>query len=69
MKKLLFLNVFYNLVIMASIVGAVSAYENKSPLISIFLAAVVAAILYFKFKLRKQIKETLTNGPSPKENK
>ncbi len=54
---------------MASIVGAVSAYENKSPLIAIFLVAVIAAVLYFKFKLRKQIKDVLGKGPAPKEAK
>ena len=65
MKKKLFLNVFYNLCIMVSIVGAVSAYKNNSPLISIFLAAVIAAFVYFKIKLRNELRKEFMQGPPP----
>lgn len=50
------------------IVGAFSAYENKSPLISIFLVAVGAAFLFFKVKLMKDLKRELKEG-APQEQK
>lgn len=44
------------------ILGAIWAYENKSPLISIFLVAAFAAFLYFKIKLIKALKAELKQG-------
>lgn len=63
MKKKILLNAFYNLALIMCILGAVWAYENKSPLISIFLIAAFAAFLYFKIKLIKTLKEELKAGP------
>jgi hypothetical protein len=63
MKKKILLNAFYNLALIMCILGAIWAYENKSPLISIFLVAALAAFLYFKIKLIKALKQELKDGP------
>jgi hypothetical protein len=62
MKKKILLNAFYNLALIMCILGAIWAYENKSPLISIFLVAAFAAFLYFKIKLIKALKAELKQG-------
>lgn len=66
MKKKIFLNAFYNLVMIMCIIGAFWAYENKSPLISVFLVAVLAGFLYFKIKLIKELKKDFKQGPIKK---
>lgn len=66
MKKKIFLNAFYNLALILCIIGAFWAYENKSPLISIFLIAVMAAFLFFKIKLIKELNRELRQGPPKK---
>ncbi|GAB1463718.1 DUF6358 family protein [Pedobacter sp. UBA4863] len=66
MKKKIFLNAFYNLAMILCIMGAFWAYENKSPLISIFLVAVLAAFLFFKVKLIKELNKELKQGPPKK---
>ena len=66
MKKKIFLNAFYNLAMILCIMGAFWAYENKSPLISIFLVAVLAAFLFFKLKLIKELNKELKQGPPKK---
>ncbi|RYG10248.1 MAG: hypothetical protein EOO07_22495 [Chitinophagaceae bacterium] len=66
MKKKIFLNAFYNLAMIICIIGAVWAYENKSPLISVFLVAVLAGFLFFKIKLIKELKNDFKQGPQKK---
>ncbi len=66
MKKRIFLNAFYNLALILCIIGAFWAYENKSPLIAIFLVAAMAAFLYFKVKLIKELNKEFRQGPSKK---
>jgi len=66
MKKKIFLNAFYNLAMIFCIIGAFWAYENKSPLISIFLIAVLAGFLFFKIKLIKELKNDFKQGPQKK---
>lgn len=66
MKAKIFLNAFYNLAMIFCIIGAFWAYENKSPLISIFLVAVMAAFLFFKIKLIKELKKDFKQGPPQK---
>ncbi|MDQ8003820.1 MAG: DUF6358 family protein [Pedobacter sp.] len=66
MKKKIFLNAFYNLAMILCIIGAFWAYENKSPLISIFLVAVLAAFLFFKVKLIKELNREFRQGPPKK---
>ena len=67
MKQKIFLNAFYNLAVILCIVGAFWAYENKSPLISIFLVAAIAAFLFFKIKLIRQLKKDFKQGPPAKK--
>ncbi|WP_410220318.1 DUF6358 family protein [Pedobacter sp.] len=59
MKQKIFLNVFYNIAIICSIVGANWAYKNNSPLIVVFFAVMLIAFIYFKFRLAKQIRNDL----------
>ena len=66
MKKKIFLNAFYNLAMISCIIGAFWAYENKSPLISIFLVAVLAAFLFFKVKLIKALNKEFRQGSQKK---
>lgn len=66
MKKKIFLNAFYNLAMILCIIGAFWAYENKSPLISVFLVAVLGAFLFFKVKLIKELKKDFKQGPQQK---
>lgn len=66
MKKKIFLNAFYNLALILCIIGAVKAYENNSPLISIFLGAAFAAFLFFKIKLVKELKQGFKQAPKQK---
>jgi hypothetical protein len=66
MKTKIFLNAFYNLALIMCIIGAFWAYENKSPLISIFLVAAMGAFLFFKVKLIKELNRELRQG-SPKK--
>ncbi|WP_461788751.1 DUF6358 family protein [Pedobacter sp.] len=63
MKKKILLNAFYNLALIMCILGAIWAYENNSPLVSIFLVAALAAFLYFKIKLIKALKQEFKSGP------
>lgn len=61
MGKRIAINVFYNLMLVASVFGMVWAYNNNSLLIVFFFAAVFAAVLFFKVQLvkdvRKQVKK------------
>lgn len=66
MKKKIFLNAFYNLALILSIVGGFWAYENKSPLIVVFFAAVFAAFLFFKIRLIKELNKGFKQGPLKK---
>ncbi len=66
MKKKIFLNAFYNLALILCVIGAVKAYENNSPLISIFLGAAFAAFLYIKIKLMKELKAGFKQPPVKK---
>jgi len=66
MKKKIFLNAFYNLALILCIIGAFWAYENKSPLIAIFLVAAMAAFLFFKIKLIKELNREFRKGPAKK---
>ncbi|SOD19686.1 DUF6358 family protein [Pedobacter xixiisoli] len=67
MKKKIFLNAFYNLALILCILGAFWAFENKSPLISVFLVAMMAAFLYLKIKLIKDLKKEFKEGPPPQK--
>jgi len=67
MKKKIFLNAFYNLALILCILGAFWAFENKSPLIAVFLVAMMAAFLFFKIKLIKELKQEFKQGPPPKK--
>lgn len=66
MKKKIFLNAFYNLAMILCIIGAFWAYENKSPLIAVFLVAVLGAFLFFKVKLIKELKKDFKQGTPQK---
>ncbi len=66
MKKKIFLNAFYNLALILCIIGAFKAYENNSPLISVFLVAAFAAFLYIKIKLVKDLKKDFQQPPVKK---
>lgn len=67
MKKKIFLNAFYNLALILCILGAFWAFENKSPLIAVFLVAMMAGFIFFKIKLIKELKQELKQGPPPKK--
>ncbi len=66
MKKKIFLNAFYNLALILCIIGAFKAYENKSPLISVFLGAAFVAFLYVKIKLVKELRKDFKQPPVKK---
>lgn len=66
MKKKIFLNAFYSLAMILCIIGALWGYKNQSPLITIFLVAALAAFLFFKIKLIKEINKEFRQGP-PKQ--
>ncbi|WP_343531097.1 DUF6358 family protein [Pedobacter sp.] len=63
MKKRIFLNAFYNLALILCIFGAFWAYDNKSPLVAIFLVAAMAAFLFFKIKLIRELNKEFRQGP------
>ena len=63
MKKRVFINAFYNLIVILCTIGVFWAYENKSPLIVIFFVTVFAAILYYKLKLLKEIRQEFKEVP------
>jgi hypothetical protein len=56
MGKKLALNVFYNLILILSIIGMGWAFKNDSLLIVAFFAATFGAIMYFKIQLIKTFK-------------
>ncbi|WP_090993853.1 DUF6358 family protein [Pedobacter insulae] len=56
MAKKLALNVFYNLVLILSIIGMGWAFKNDSLLIVAFFVGTFCAILYFKIQLVKSFK-------------
>jgi len=66
MKKRIFLNAFYNLALILCIFGAFWAYDNKSPLVAIFLVAAMAAFLFFKVKLIRELNKEFKQGPPRK---
>ena len=66
MKKKIFLNAFYNLALILCILGAFWAYENNSPLVAVFLVAMLAAFLFFKVKLIKELNKEFKQGPPKK---
>jgi hypothetical protein len=57
MGKKLALNVFYNLVLILSIIGMGWAFKNDSLLIVAFFVGTFAAILYFKIQLVKSFRK------------
>jgi hypothetical protein len=57
MGKKIALNVFYNLILIVSVIGAAWSYQNRSPLIIAFFGAIFVMILYFKIQLIKAIKK------------
>ena len=57
MGKKIALNVFYNIVLLLSVVGMGWAFKNDSLLIVAFFAATFTAILYFKIQLVKNFKK------------
>ena len=57
MGKKIALNVFYNLMLILSVVGMGWAFKNDSLLIVVFFAATFTAILYFKIQLLKSFKK------------
>ena len=56
MGKKIALNVFYNLVLILSVMGMGWALKNDSLLIVAFFAATFTAILFFKVQLVKQVR-------------
>jgi hypothetical protein len=67
MKKKIFLNAFYNLALVFSVIGAFWAFDNKSPLVAIFLISAGAAFLFFKIKLIKELNKELKQGPQKRQ--
>lgn len=59
MKKKIFLNVFYNLMLIISVFGMIWSYNNKSPLIIVFFAAIFGSFVYLKIQLIKDLRNTL----------
>jgi hypothetical protein len=59
MGKKIALNVFYNIVMILSIIGMGWAYQNNSLLIVAFFGATFFAILFFKIQLVKDIRKDL----------
>lgn len=57
MGKRIAINVFYNLMLIASVFGMVWAFNNDSLLIVFFFAAVFAAVLFFKVQLLKDVRK------------
>ncbi|MEJ5993690.1 DUF6358 family protein [Pedobacter sp. Du54] len=57
MGKKLALNVFYNLLLIFSVLGMGWAFKNDSLLIVAFFAATFTAILYFKIQLVKNFRK------------
>jgi hypothetical protein len=57
MGKKIALNVFYNLLLILSIIGMGWAYQNSSPLIIVFFAATFFTVLFFKIQLVKDFKK------------
>ena len=57
MGKKIALNVFYNLMLILSVIGMGWAFKNDSLLIVAFFAATFTAILYFKIQLLKNFKK------------
>ena len=67
MKKKIFLNAFYNLALILCVIGAVKAYENNSPLISIFLGAAFAAFWMLCYnKAKDAITDFMSKSKDPK---
>lgn len=57
MKRKVFINTFYNLLLILCTIGVFWAYENYNLLIIIFFITVFSSILYFKIKLIKEIRK------------
>ncbi|MBC7616367.1 MAG: hypothetical protein H7202_09895 [Pedobacter sp.] len=57
MGKKIALNVFYNLILILSVIGMGWAFKNDSLLIVAFFAATFTAVLYFKIQLLKSFKK------------
>lgn len=59
MGKKIALNVFYNVLLIISIIGMFWAYQNGSKLISAFFVGTFVAVLYFKIQLVKALRKEL----------
>jgi len=57
MGKKIALNVFYNLLLILCLWGAVWAYRHDNVLLSIFLGAAFAAVFYFKVQLTTSVRK------------
>jgi len=59
MVKKIALNVFYNLAIIVSIIGAIWCFNNEKYLVIALFVATGAFFIYLKIQLMKEMRKTL----------